>query len=132
MATFAFKALDLAGSPTKGEMEASDKQTVTSQLRSKGLIVVDIEEKAAANAGDLLARFKRVKPDDLVIASRQLATMAIIRYQRPVIMCDRKTVNFVMAGSSPPKSSKIFSNTGTRKTISASRTMPANVMITPG
>src|ERR671914_615740 len=75
MATFAFKALDLAGSPTKGEIEASDKQTVASQLRSKGLIVVDIEEKAAAGAGDLLARFKKVKADDLVIASRQLATM---------------------------------------------------------
>src|ERR687894_1102191 len=75
MATFAFKALDLAGSPTKGEIDAADKQTVASQLRSKGLIVLDIEERAAANAGDLLARFKRVKPDDLVIASRQLATM---------------------------------------------------------
>jgi type IV pilus assembly protein PilC len=75
MATYAFKALDLAGSPTKGEIEAADKQTVASQLRSKGLIVVDIEEQAAPNAGDLLARFKRVKADDLVIASRQLATM---------------------------------------------------------
>src|ERR671914_2479007 len=75
MANFAFKALDLAGAPTKGEIEAADKQTVASQLRSKGLIVVDIEEKAASNAGDLLARFKRVKADDLVIASRQLATM---------------------------------------------------------
>jgi type IV pilus assembly protein PilC len=75
MATFAFKALDLAGSTTKGEIEASDKQTVASQLRSKGLIVVDIEEQAAAGAGDLLARFRRVKADDLVIASRQLATM---------------------------------------------------------
>jgi type IV pilus assembly protein PilC len=75
MATFAFKALDLAGSPTKGEIDASDKQTVAAQLRSKGLIVVDIEEKAAAGAGDILARFKRVKADDLVIASRQLSTM---------------------------------------------------------
>ena len=75
MATYAFKALDLAGSATKGEIEAADKQTVASQLRSKGLIVIDIEEKAAASAGDLLARFKRVKADDLVIASRQLATM---------------------------------------------------------
>src|ERR671916_1647616 len=75
MATYAFKALDLAGSPTKGEIEAADKQTVASQLRSKGLIVLDIEEQAGANAGDLLARFRRVKPDDLVIASRQLATM---------------------------------------------------------
>jgi type IV pilus assembly protein PilC len=75
MATFAFKALDLAGSPTKGEIDASDKQTVAAQLRSKGLIVVDIEEKAAAGAGDILARFKRVKADDLVIATRQLSTM---------------------------------------------------------
>jgi type IV pilus assembly protein PilC len=75
MATFAFKALDLSGSPSKGEIEAADKQTVASQLRSKGLIVVDIEERAAATAGDLLARFRRVKADDLVIASRQLATM---------------------------------------------------------
>jgi type IV pilus assembly protein PilC len=75
MATYAFKALDLSGSPTKGEMEAGDKQTVAAQLRSKGLIVVDIEEKAAANAGDILARFRRVKADELVIATRQLSTM---------------------------------------------------------
>src|ERR687891_2099422 len=75
MATYAFKALDLTGSPTKGEMDAADKQTVAAQLRSKGLIVVDIEERAAAGAGDLLARFRRVKSDDLVIATRQLSTM---------------------------------------------------------
>ena len=75
MATYAFKALDLAGAPTKGEIEASDKQTVASQLRTRGLIVVDIEEQAPANAGDLLARFAKIKPDDLVIATRQLSTM---------------------------------------------------------
>ncbi len=75
MATFAFKALDLAGSPTKGEMEAGDQQAVASQLRSRGLIVVDIEEQAEASAGDIFSRFRRVKSDDLVIASRQLSTM---------------------------------------------------------
>jgi type IV pilus assembly protein PilC len=75
MATFAFKALDLGGAPTKGEVEATDKQTVAAQLRSKGLIVLDIEERAAANAGDILARFKRIKADELVIATRQLSTM---------------------------------------------------------
>jgi type IV pilus assembly protein PilC len=75
MATYAFKALDLAGAPSKGEIEASDKQTVASQLRSRGLIVVDIEEQKPASAGDILARFKKVKPDDLVIATRQLSTM---------------------------------------------------------
>src|SRR5215213_4099209 len=75
MATYAFKALDLAGATTKGEMEAGDKQAVAAQLRSKGLIVVDIEEQAAANAGDILARFQRIKADELVIATRQLSTM---------------------------------------------------------
>jgi type IV pilus assembly protein PilC len=75
MASYAFKALDLAGSATKGEIEGADKQTVASQLRSKGLIVIDIEEQGSTGAGDLLARFRRVKSDDLVIASRQLATM---------------------------------------------------------
>jgi type IV pilus assembly protein PilC len=75
MATYAFKALDLAGAPSKGEMEAGDKQAVAAQLRSKGLIVVDIEEQTPASAGDLLAGFKKVKADDLVIATRQLSTM---------------------------------------------------------
>ena len=75
MATYAFKALDLGGAPSKGEIEASDKQAVASQLRSRGLIVVDIEEQTPANAGDILARFRRVKADELVIATRQLATM---------------------------------------------------------
>jgi type IV pilus assembly protein PilC len=75
MATYAFKALDLAGAATKGEMEAGDKQAVAAQLRSKGLIVVDIEERVPASAGDILARFRRVKADELVIATRQLSTM---------------------------------------------------------
>src|ERR687894_95944 len=75
MATYAFKALDLSGISTKGEMEAGDKQAVAAQLRSKGLIVVDIEEQAPANAGDILARFQRIKADELVIATRQLSTM---------------------------------------------------------
>jgi type IV pilus assembly protein PilC len=75
MGTFAFKALDLRGSPAKGEIEAESKQSVSAQLRSKGLIVLDIEEQTPASAGDLLARFKKVKADDLVIATRQLSTM---------------------------------------------------------
>jgi type IV pilus assembly protein PilC len=75
MATYAFKALDLSGASAKGEMEAGDKQAVAAQLRSKGLIVIDIEEQSPASAGDLLARFRKVKSDDLVIATRQLSTM---------------------------------------------------------
>ncbi len=75
MSSFVFKAVDLAGVPIRGESDADDKQTVTAQLRGKGLIVVDIEEQVPANAGDILARFRKVKPDDLVIGTRQLSTM---------------------------------------------------------
>ncbi len=75
MGTFAFKALDLAGTPTRGEIDAETKQAVASQLRAKGLIVTDIEEQAPASATDLLDRFKKVKSEDLTIATRQLSTM---------------------------------------------------------
>ena len=75
MASFAFKALDLAGAPAQGEIEADDKQTVASQLRSKGLIVLDIVEQKPTDVGDLFARWKKVKADDLTIATRQLSTM---------------------------------------------------------
>jgi type IV pilus assembly protein PilC len=75
MSTFAFKAFDLAGASTKGEIEAGDKQAVAAQLRAKGLIVVDIEEQTPASAGDILANLRRVKAADLTVATRQLATM---------------------------------------------------------
>ena len=57
MATFVFKAVDLAGVPTRGELDADDKQAVTSQLRGKGLIVLDIEEKKTTDIGDFLGRY---------------------------------------------------------------------------
>jgi type IV pilus assembly protein PilC len=75
MATFAFKALDVSGVSTRGELEADDKQSVASQLRAKGLIVLDIEEQKNADVGDMLGRFKRVKAQELTVMTRQLSTM---------------------------------------------------------
>jgi type IV pilus assembly protein PilC len=75
VATFVFKALDLSGAQTRGEVEADNKQAVSSQLRAKGLIVLDIEEHKSADVGDMLGRFKRVKAAELTVATRQLATM---------------------------------------------------------
>ncbi len=75
MATFAYKALDLSGVPAQGEMDGEDKQAVAAQLRSKGLIVLDIEQRKAASDGDLLARFKKVKAHELTVATRQFSTM---------------------------------------------------------
>src|SRR3954469_4580437 len=74
--TFAFKALDLTGISTRGELEADDKQQVAAQLRDKGLIVLDIEEKkGAADVGDMLQRFRKVKSQELTVVTRQLSTM---------------------------------------------------------
>src|SRR3954454_5575434 len=76
LSTFTFKALDLSGVSTRGEVDAENKQHVASQLRAKGLIVVDIEEKkGSGDVGDIMARFKRVKAQELTVASRQLSTM---------------------------------------------------------
>src|SRR5947207_9659133 len=74
MSTFAYKALDPTGTTIQGEIEADDKVAVASQLRSRGLIVVDIDEQGGGQQ-DLFARFKKVKPDELTVATRQFSTM---------------------------------------------------------
>src|SRR5581483_8060854 len=74
MATFVFKAMDLAGIPAKGEGEANSKQDVADQLKERGLVVVDIAHKYRSKELNL-ELFARVKAKDLAVASRQLATM---------------------------------------------------------
>ena len=74
MSTFAYKALDPTGNTVQGEIEADTKVAVASQLRSRGLIVVDIDEQNAGS-GDLLERFKKVKADELTVMTRQFSTM---------------------------------------------------------
>jgi type IV pilus assembly protein PilC len=76
MATYAFKAVDLAGVPSSGQIEADSKQAVTDQLRGRGLIVLDIDEqKGSLNVDDLFERFKKVKARDVTVMTRQLSTM---------------------------------------------------------
>jgi type IV pilus assembly protein PilC len=75
-ATFAFEAIDLAGVPTKGEMEADSKAQVSEQLRQRGLVVLDVSEKTApVNVEDFFRKFKGVPMRDLAIFSRQFATL---------------------------------------------------------
>jgi type IV pilus assembly protein PilC len=74
MATYVFKAMDLAGVPARGEVEANSKQDVAEQLKERGLIVVDIANKYRSKELNLEI-LARVKAKDLAVASRQLATM---------------------------------------------------------
>jgi type IV pilus assembly protein PilC len=74
MSTYVFKAMDLAGVKAKGEVEADSKQAVSDQLRSRGLIVLDIADKHSSQEINL--RFmESVKAGDLAVFARQLATM---------------------------------------------------------
>src|SRR5436305_5626482 len=74
MPTFVFKAMDVAGIPAKGEVEAGSKQDVADQLKQRGLIVLDIASKYKSKELNI-ELFSRVKPDQLAIATRQLSTM---------------------------------------------------------
>jgi type IV pilus assembly protein PilC len=74
MSTYVFKAMDLTGAKASGEVEAESKQVVSDQLKQRGLIVLDIADKHASK--ELSIGFlNRIKPGDLTIMTRQLATM---------------------------------------------------------
>jgi type IV pilus assembly protein PilC len=74
--TFAFKAMDLAGSPSVGELDAESKAQVSEQLRQRGLIVLDVSEKKVPfNIEDVFKRWQGVDMRALAVFSRQFATL---------------------------------------------------------
>jgi type IV pilus assembly protein PilC len=76
MATFAFRAVDLAGATASGELEAGTKAQVSEQLRQRGLIVLDVSEKREAfKLESIFQRFKSVNLRALSVFSRQFATL---------------------------------------------------------
>jgi type IV pilus assembly protein PilC len=74
MATYVFKAMDLAGVPASGEVEAVSKQDVADQLKQRGLVVLDIADKHSSRQIEL-EFLKSVRANDLAVFSRQLSTM---------------------------------------------------------
>jgi len=74
--TFAFRAMDVAGAATAGELEAESKAQVGEQLRQRGLIVLDVSEKKAPfKIEQLWQTWKGVDMRELAIFSRQFATL---------------------------------------------------------
>jgi type IV pilus assembly protein PilC len=74
MSTYVFNAVDLAGVKARGELDADSKQSVSDQLKARGLIVLDVADKHSSKQIEL-AFMKRVKAGELAVFSRQLATM---------------------------------------------------------
>jgi type IV pilus assembly protein PilC len=74
--TFAFRAMDMAGTASAGELEAESKASVTEQLRQRGLIVLDVSEKSnPLKIEDIFKRWQGVDMRELAIFSRQFATL---------------------------------------------------------
>ena len=78
MGNFNYTAKDAGGRTVKGAIEAPDKKQALDLLRGKGLLILKLEE-VRAGAGIFSALKLKgkgsVKLDELVILSRQLATM---------------------------------------------------------
>lgn len=76
MSTFAFRAVDVAGVPSRGEVDAESKGQVSEQLRERGLIVLDVSEKSEAlRLESFLDRFRGIKTRDLSVFARQFSTL---------------------------------------------------------
>jgi type IV pilus assembly protein PilC len=74
--TFSFRAMDLAGAASAGEVEAESKAQVSDQLRQRGLIVLDVTEKASpVIIEDFFKRWQTVDMRELSVFSRQFATL---------------------------------------------------------
>ena len=76
MPQYRYKARDKEGGLHAGSMEARGREAVADQLSTMGYIPVLIEEQEPPMVRpDFLAWFARVKPQDLIIFTRQLATL---------------------------------------------------------
>ncbi len=79
MPDFIFKAKSPQGKTVQGEMEAADRRTIVERLRDRRMIVLEIKEKKESAIRDLVKKINpfraKVKEKELVIFSRQLATM---------------------------------------------------------
>src|ERR687890_1515947 len=74
MALYTYKALDKQGEVIEDKWEGSGEMAVAQELRQQGLMVIDVKEQSVGQK-DILAPFKGIRLKDLVVFSRQLATM---------------------------------------------------------
>src|SRR5215217_8127798 len=74
MALYTYRALDRQGEVVQDKTEGSGEMAVAHELRQQGLMVIEVKEQSVANK-DILAPFKGIGLKDLVVFTRQLATM---------------------------------------------------------
>jgi type IV pilus assembly protein PilC len=72
--TYTYRVRNRQGEIFQDQMDGADTTAIVAELRQQGLLVIDVKEQGVARR-DILAPFKKVKLGDLVVFSRQLATL---------------------------------------------------------
>lgn len=72
---FKYKAIDQSGANKEGEIDAPNKDIAISGLQRRGLVIISIVEEGEKHSLLSMSFFDRVKPKDVVILSRQIATL---------------------------------------------------------
>jgi len=89
MTLFKYVAKETTGKTIRGTLEYSDKSLLIEALRKKGLTIISVDETSRRKR-DFFS--KKIKLEDIVIFSRQLATMVdsgIPLVQATDILCDQ-------------------------------------------
>lgn len=72
---FLYKARDIQGNDHTGSVEAPDLHSAATSIRKRNFILISLNQKNSSGANFLNRYFNRVSFSDLVIITRQLATM---------------------------------------------------------
>lgn len=72
---FKYKSVDEKGISKEGEIDAPSRDMAISALQRRGLVIISISETSERKSIFQISFFERVKPKDVVILSRQIATL---------------------------------------------------------
>src|SRR5437764_1021925 len=77
MPTFKYTARDQEGKSVSGRMSADNEPMIVAELRKRNLIILEIKEEKESvfKKSTKPSRGGKVKPEDLVVFTRQFATM---------------------------------------------------------
>src|SRR6476661_239377 len=85
MPSYSYVARDRVGKQVSGLLAGSDERAVREQLRRKDLFVTTITEQRQVNGRAQAGARKKVKLGDMVVMSRQLATL--VHAGLPLVDC---------------------------------------------
>ena len=101
-ATYAYKAVDLAGMPQKGEIAGASKQAVTDALKEQGLVVMDLVEKKTGLKMELSLKPKpkTVTGEGTVVAIRPDRQQVVVEHGEIKDFMDAMTMGYKVVPAS--------------------------------